>query len=67
MSRIRRARRRTTCRHSRTSSRRATRPDEIVEIARKLRKQAGLPDEPTGEVSEESQSLTAGLLARAKA
>jgi Mn-containing catalase len=42
-------------------------PDEIVEIAQKLRKQAGLPDEPTGEVSEESQSLMAGLLGKVKA
>ena len=26
-------------------------PEEIKEIAQKLRKQAGLPDEPTGEVA----------------
>jgi Mn-containing catalase len=42
-------------------------PEEIVEIAQKLRKQAGLPDEPTGEVSEESQSLAASLLGKVRA
>jgi Mn-containing catalase len=42
-------------------------PEEIVEIAQKLRKQAGLPDEPTGDVSEESQNLVAGLLGKVKA
>ena len=42
-------------------------PEEIVEIAQQLRKQAGLPDEPTGEVSEESQNLIASLAAEVKA
>jgi Mn-containing catalase len=42
-------------------------PEEIVEIALQLRKQAGLPDEPTGEVSEESQNLIASLHAEVKA
>jgi len=41
-------------------------PEEIVEIAQKLRKQAGLPDEPTGEVSEESQNLVSNLLEKVK-
>jgi manganese catalase len=36
-------------------------PEEIAEIAQKLRKQAGLPDEPTGLVSEESSDLVAAL------
>ena len=36
-------------------------PEEIAEIAQKLRKQAGLPDEPTGQVSEESSDLVAAL------
>ena len=27
-------------------------PEEIAEIAQRLRKQAGLPDEPSGEVAE---------------
>ncbi len=42
-------------------------PEEIVEIAQKLRRTAGLPDEPTGEVSEESQNLAAGLLDKVEA
>jgi Mn-containing catalase len=42
-------------------------PEEIIEIAQKLRKKAGLPDEPTGEVSEESQSLLPNLLEKVKA
>jgi Mn-containing catalase len=42
-------------------------PEEIVEIAQKLRKKAGFPDKPTGEVSDESQSLVANLLSNAKA
>jgi Mn-containing catalase len=36
-------------------------PEEIADIAQKLRKQAGLPDEPTGQVSEESSDLVAAL------
>jgi hypothetical protein len=40
-------------------------PEEISEIAQKLRKQAGLPDEPTGHVSEESSDLVAALSGRA--
>lgn len=42
-------------------------PEEIVEIAQKLRKKAGLPDEPTGEVSDESQTLVSSLLGKVKA
>jgi Mn-containing catalase len=42
-------------------------PEEIVEIAQKLRKKAGLPERPTGEVSEASNGLTDSLLSRAKA
>ena len=42
-------------------------PEEIVEIAQQLRKKAGLPDEPTGEVSEESQNLIPSLVAELKA
>jgi Mn-containing catalase len=42
-------------------------PEEIIEIAQKLRKKAGLPDEPTGEVSEESQRLLPNLLEKVKA
>ena len=38
--------------------------EEIVEIAQKLRKQAGLPDKPTGLVSEESDDLVENLVAR---
>jgi Mn-containing catalase len=36
-------------------------PEEIVEIAQRLRKDAGLPDEPTGEVSEYSPDPFAAL------
>ena len=36
-------------------------PEEIVEIAQRLRKDAGLPDEPTGEVSEHSADPFAAL------
>jgi Mn-containing catalase len=36
-------------------------PEEIVEIAQRLRKDAGLPDEPTGEVSEHSPDPFASL------
>ena len=39
--------------------------EEIAEIAQKLRKQAGLPDKPTGLVSEESEDLVENLVARA--
>jgi Mn-containing catalase len=39
--------------------------EEIVEIAQKLRKQAGLPDKPKGLVSEESDDLVENLVARA--
>ena len=43
-------------------------PDEIQEIARKLRKQAGLPDEPTGEVANGNKLRSKPKLkARAKA
>ena len=41
-------------------------PEEIVEIAQKLRAKAGLPQQPTGEVSEESEGLMSSLLAKAK-
>ena len=33
-------------------------PEEIAEIAQKLRKQAGLPDEPTGEVANGNRRRT---------
>jgi hypothetical protein len=36
--------------------------EEIVEIAQKLRKQAGLPDKPTGLVSEDSDDLVENLV-----
>jgi hypothetical protein len=36
-------------------------PEEIREIAGKLRKQAGLPDKVTGLVSEESDDMLASL------
>ena len=36
-------------------------PEEIVEIAAKLRDQAGLPKHPTGEVSKESEDLLSNL------
>jgi Mn-containing catalase len=42
-------------------------PEEIVEIAQTLRKKAGLPDTPTGEVSDESQGLMSTLLGKVKA
>lgn len=41
-------------------------PEEIARIAQKLRKQAGLPDEPLGVVSEESTDLAQTLAAKAK-
>jgi len=41
-------------------------PEEISEIAQKLRKQAGLPDEPLGLVSEESADLMDTLAAKTK-
>jgi hypothetical protein len=41
-------------------------PEEIAEIAQKLRKQAGLPDEPTGHVSEESSDLVAALSSKTR-
>jgi Mn-containing catalase len=37
-------------------------PEEIAEIARKLRKSAGLPDAPTGAVSKESADLVDTLV-----
>jgi Mn-containing catalase len=42
-------------------------PEEIVEIAAKLRSQAGLPEQPAGEVSEESEGLMEALGAKARA
>jgi len=41
-------------------------PEEIAEIAQKLRKQAGLPKEPTGQVSEESADLVETLVGNAR-
>ncbi len=41
-------------------------PEEIDEIAQKLRKKAGLPDEPTGLVSEESQGLVGALTGKVR-
>ncbi len=41
-------------------------PGEIAEIAQRLRKQAGLPAEPTGLVSEESADLLEALGGKAK-
>jgi Mn-containing catalase len=41
-------------------------PEEIVEIAQQLRKKAGLPAKPTGEVSEESANLVDQLLGQVK-
>jgi Mn-containing catalase len=41
-------------------------PEEIVEIARKLRTQAGLPKEPSGFVSEESVGLAETLAGKVK-
>jgi Mn-containing catalase len=41
-------------------------PEEIVEIAAKLRKQAGLPDQPTGEVAVPSNGRTRARAAKAK-
>jgi hypothetical protein len=32
-------------------------PEEIAEIARKLRKDAGLPDEPTGVVANDTKGV----------
>jgi Mn-containing catalase len=42
-------------------------PEEIVEIAQKLRKKAGLPAKPTGEVSDESEEMMANLLGKVNA
>jgi Mn-containing catalase len=41
-------------------------PEEITEIAQKLRKQAGLPDESTGVVSHESQGLLETLVGKTR-
>jgi Mn-containing catalase len=41
-------------------------PEEIEEIARKLRKQAGLPDKPTGQVAETLQKRAAKASARGR-
>jgi manganese catalase len=41
-------------------------PEEIVEIVQQLRKKAGLPAKPTGEVSEESANLVDQLLGQVK-
>ena len=41
-------------------------PEEIAQIAQKLRKQAGLPKEPTGQVSEESAELLDTLVGKAR-
>jgi hypothetical protein len=41
-------------------------PEEITEIAQKLREQAGLPEEPTGLVSDESADLVDVLAGKAK-
>jgi Mn-containing catalase len=41
-------------------------PEEIAEIAQKLRKKAGLPNEPTGLVSEESQELVGALTSKVR-
>ena len=41
-------------------------PEEIAQIAQKLRKQAGLPKEPTGQVSEESAELVDALVGKAR-
>ena len=41
-------------------------PEEIAQIAQKLRKQAGLPKEPTGQVSEESTELVDTLVGKAR-
>jgi hypothetical protein len=38
--------------------------EEIAEIAQRLRKKAGLPDKPTGVVSEESEDLVESLVSR---
>jgi hypothetical protein len=42
-------------------------PDEIREIAQKLRKRAGLPDGPTGEVANGGPKATAKPKPKAKA
>ena len=41
-------------------------PEEITQIAQTLRKQAGLPKEPTGQVSEESAELLDTLVGKAR-
>ena len=41
-------------------------PEELAQIAQKLRKQAGLPKEPTGQVSEESAELVDTLVGKAR-
>ena len=41
-------------------------PEEIFEIAQKLRKEAGLPDEPTGVVSNESAEMLENLVGRVR-
>lgn len=33
-------------------------PEEITEVAQRLRKSAGLPDQPTGEVANDPESIT---------
>jgi hypothetical protein len=41
-------------------------PEEISQIAQKLRKKAGLPDQPLGVVSEESAELMDTLAMKTK-
>jgi len=41
-------------------------PEEISEIAQRLRKQAGLPDKPTGLVSDDSRDLSAALATKTR-
>ena len=41
-------------------------PEEIAQIAQKLRKQAGLPKEPTGQVSDESAELVDTLVGKTR-
>ncbi|HEY7198388.1 MAG TPA: manganese catalase family protein [Gaiellaceae bacterium] len=41
-------------------------PEEIAEIAQKLRKKAGLPEQPTGVVSDESQGLVESLVGKVR-
>lgn len=62
-----RARRPTICPRSPPSSPRTNAPEEIAEIAKRLRESAGLPKEPTGTVASRPKAGRAAKPARKRA